>query len=132
MTHKHKFAAVINCIDGRSHLPVINWVQSHLDVEFVDMITEPGPTKTLSQFPSQATRAIYEKAAISATAHGADTVAVVGHYDCAADPASTEKHHQQIVKSVQVITSWALFQRVIGLWINEKWEIEEVYESRKS
>ena len=127
MAIQHKFATVINCIDGRTHLPVINWVKSYLNVEFVDMITEPGPDKTLSQCPGETLQPIKDKITISINAHKSNTIVVVGHHDCAGNPVSEHAHHAQIIKSVDVIKSWELVHRVIGLWINDKWEIEKIY-----
>ena len=37
-----KFATAINCIDGRTILPVINYITEKYQVDFVDLITEPG------------------------------------------------------------------------------------------
>ena len=39
------FATAINCIDGRTHLPVIDYMRGQFGVDFVDMVTEPGPNK---------------------------------------------------------------------------------------
>ena len=40
-----KIVTVINCLDGRSHRPVLNWLKASFDAEFVDHITEPEPTR---------------------------------------------------------------------------------------
>lgn len=45
---KDKFGTAINCIDGRVQLPVIKWLKENYYLDFVDMITEPGPDKVLS------------------------------------------------------------------------------------
>ncbi len=44
-----KFGTAINCMDGRVQLPVINWMKSRYGLDFIDMVTEPGPDKMLSQ-----------------------------------------------------------------------------------
>lgn len=36
-----KFATAINCIDGRTQLPVIEWARKKYGVDYVDMITKP-------------------------------------------------------------------------------------------
>ncbi len=43
------FATVIDCIDGRTKQPIIEWVKSHASVDFVDVVTEPGPDKVMTQ-----------------------------------------------------------------------------------
>ena len=45
---RYKFAAVINCMDGRAQKPVIGYLERKLKVDHVDMITEAGPDKILS------------------------------------------------------------------------------------
>jgi len=44
-----KFATAINCMDGRCQLPVIEWMKKRYGVEYVDMITEPGPDGVLAE-----------------------------------------------------------------------------------
>ena len=43
-----EFVTAINCIDGRVHIPVINWLKASFEAEFVDHITEPGADKALA------------------------------------------------------------------------------------
>jgi len=50
MLHK-RFATAINCMDGRTQEPVITWIKKNYHVDFVDMITEPGPVKYLAREP---------------------------------------------------------------------------------
>lgn len=40
-----KFAAAINCMDGRTQVPVIEFLKNKYGVDYVDMITEPDPTR---------------------------------------------------------------------------------------
>ncbi len=37
------FCTAINCMDGRTQLPVIEFLKNKLSVEYVDTVTEPGP-----------------------------------------------------------------------------------------
>jgi S-methylmethionine-dependent homocysteine/selenocysteine methylase len=46
--HK-KFGTAINCMDGRTQLPVLDWVKKNYDVDYVDMITEAGADKILAE-----------------------------------------------------------------------------------
>ena len=42
------FFTVINCMDGRVQLPVINYLKQKFNVEFIDTITEVGPNKIIA------------------------------------------------------------------------------------
>lgn len=123
---KDKFGTAINCIDGRVQLPVIKWLKENYHLDYIDMITEPGPEKVLSH--GEEIESLKSKVLISVKAHGSDIIAIVGHYDCAGNPVSKEEQFNQIQRAVQVIHSWNLeaIQKVIGLWVNDSWKIEVV------
>jgi hypothetical protein len=44
-----KFAMAIHCIDGRVQIPVIEWLRRQYGMEYIDMITEPGPERLLTE-----------------------------------------------------------------------------------
>ena len=46
---KYKFATAINCIDGRVQKPITEFAINKFNVNYVDLITEPGPDKVLSE-----------------------------------------------------------------------------------
>jgi carbonic anhydrase len=121
-----KFVTAINCIDGRAHFPVKNWLNSSFDAEFVDRITEPGADKALAGGSADVLEAIKRQVLISVNAHNSKTVAVVGHHDCAANPVSEAQHKQDIREAVATVQSWDLPVQVIGLWVNSKWQVEVV------
>lgn len=123
-----KFASAINCIDGRAQIPVRDWMRLHLNVDYVDMITEPGADKVLDEGPDEIVDALYRKLKLSVRAHLSRTAAVVGHHDCAANPVSREKHYRQISAGVERIQGWGLGVNVIGLWANEYGSIDVVCE----
>ncbi|WFD08687.1 carbonic anhydrase [Tepidibacter hydrothermalis] len=116
---KKKFATALNCIDGRFQIPVIKWLKENFDVDYVDLITEPGMDKVLSQGHWREMQRLREKVMVSITAHKSNVVAVVGHYDCAANPVSDCKHFQHIVASTYTVKSWGLPVIVVGLWVDE-------------
>lgn len=121
-----KFATAINCMDGRTQNPVSNWVKTNYQIDYVDMITEPGCDRSLSEKNTDLIAQIKSKVEISVNAHKSSSVVIAGHYDCAANIATKEMHLAQIQKSVNVIKSWKLPIQVVGLWVNEKWEVEQV------
>lgn len=66
---------------------------------------------------------------VSIRAHHSSVIAAVGHYDCAGNPVSKEEHLMQIKECVEVVASWGLPVRIVGLWVNERWEIEVIYDT---
>jgi len=121
-----RYATALNCIDGRTQIPVTRWLKKNFEVDYVDLITEPGMDKVLSQYNWFETERLRENVIVSITAHNSNVVAVVGHYDCAANPVSVNKHFQDIVKSTYMVKSWGLPVRVIGLWVDEFWYVHVV------
>jgi len=121
-----KFVTAINCIDGRAHRPVRDWLKASFDAEFVDRITEPGADKALASGSADVIEAVKQQVLISVNAHNSKTVAVVGHHDCAANPVSEAQHKQDIGEAVATVQSWDLPVQVIGLWVNSEWQVEVV------
>lgn len=121
----NKFGTGINCIDGRTQLPLAKWMKEKHSLDYIDMITEPGVDKVLSE-SSEKVEAIKAKVMISVNAHKSNIVVIAGHHDCAGNPVSKEEHEKQIKKSVENIRAWNLPVKVIGAWINDKWEVEIV------
>lgn len=113
-------------MDGRVQNPVSTWVKSNYSAEYVDMITEPGCDKVLSENNLQLVAQIKSKVEISVNAHKSSLVVITGHYDCAANVATKDEHLSQIQKSVDIVQSWKLPIQVVGLWVNDKWEIEKI------
>ena len=120
------FATVIDCIDGRAQRPVANWAHLNLHVNYVDVVTEPGPDKALTQGTPAQLAAIKAKVAVSINAHHSSVIILAAHHDCAGNPISEAEHKQQIAQGTQHIASWGLGVRVIGLWVNSEWGIELV------
>ncbi len=123
----NKFAAAINCMDGRVQEPVIRYLVKTLSVKYVDMVTEPGPDKLLSENRKKAViRELKRKARISCDKHGSRVLAVVGHHDCASNPAGAKKHQQQVKQALETVRRWKLPVEVIGLWVNGQGKVERV------
>jgi hypothetical protein len=119
------FGTAINCIDGRVQEAVIAWMKGRFGLNYVDLITEPGPDRELAQGWLKGID-LKAKAALSAQAHGSRVIAIAGHFDCARNPVSRDDHWTQIRRSVAVIRDWRLFPTIAGLWINDHWQIEVV------
>jgi hypothetical protein len=120
------FATVVNCIDGRAQAPVSDWIKINCQVSFVDTITTPGPDRLLSSGPHSKVDHIREAIAVSVNAHKSGAVVVAGHYDCAANPVDADEHRRQIHAALDVVRSWSLPVRIVGLWVNEWWQVEVI------
>lgn len=120
---KKRFGTALNCIDGRTQIPIIKWFQENFNVDYVDLITEPGMDKVLSQGHWAEIVRLREKTILSIEAHNSNVVAVVGHYDCAANPVSDIKHFKDIAASTYIVESWGLPVKVVGLWVDEFWNV---------
>ena len=119
------FATVINCIDGRVQKPVMEFAIKKFRADYVDLITEPGPDKVLSENKApDIIESVKRRTLISIEKHKSKIVAIVGHHDCAANPVRKEEHYRQIKKAVQSIKGWSSGIDVYGVWVNEKWEAE--------
>ena len=123
-----KFGTAINCMDGRTQIPVSDWIKEKYNIDYIDTITEPGVDKVMSSADVGKLEQVKSKVLISINKHGSTVIAVAGHHDCAGNPVSKEEHISQIKKSVDTIKSWELTAQVVGLWVNENWKIEPVSE----
>lgn len=125
---KETFATAINCMDGRTQEPIISWAKKTFEVDYVDAITEPGPDKILAEGSDTLVESIKNRVMISVNKHGSQNVIVVSHHDCAGNPVSEKEHLEQLKKSVDVISSWELGVKIIGVWIGENWKVNKLIE----
>ena len=123
MLTKGKFATAISCIDGRVHLPIINWLMREYSVDYVDIISEPGVDGAFISYPS-VVQDIKNKVSISVGKHGSDIIFVSAHHDCAGNSVSKEEHLEMLKKCVVDIRGWKLpIKYIISAWIDERWKI---------
>ena len=120
------FGTAINCIDGRAQAPVTEWVKTIASVDYVDTVTAPGVDNVLAQEHSDQLAALRQAVEISVNAHHSGMIAVAGHFGCAAFDADREQHVAAIRNAVRVVQSWGLNVHIVGLWVNDKWQVEQV------
>ena len=118
---KGKFATSVSCIDGRIQFPLAKWIKENYSVDYVDAITEPGVDKKI--VANSDLESIKTKVGISINAHQSELIVISGHHDCAGNPVSDEEHIAQIRKGVEIISSWNLSVKIIGVWIDGSWSI---------
>lgn len=122
-----RFGTAINCIDGRTQEPVIDHMKRNHDIDGVDMVTFPGVDGIFSNKErSKELELIRNAIRISIEKHGSGVIAVVGHYDCAGNPGDKEHHYKDVRFALREVSSWNFPAQVIGLYVNDKRQIEEV------
>jgi hypothetical protein len=97
-----------------------------LSVDYVDLITHAGADGFIASEPHAAERLLKPAVEISVQRHGSPVLALVAHYDCAANPASAEAHRDQLLQGLRVLQSWNLGVKLIGIWVNSEWQVEVV------
>ena len=121
------FGTVINCMDGRTQLPALEYLKRHLEVDYIDSVTEPGPVRILAEEPeSVLTKSILNRVRISTDKHGSRCVAIVAHYDCAGNPAPKDTQLNQLDLAVRFIAAQCPGIRILGLWIDENWSVTQI------
>ena len=119
-----KFATSVSCMDGRIQIPLTKWIKENYSVDYVDTITEPGVDKTITE--NSVFESIKTKVSISINAHKSELIVLSGHYDCAANQVSDEEHIELIKKGIGVISSWNLGAKVVGVWVDDSWNVNTV------
>ncbi|MFO7934001.1 MAG: carbonic anhydrase [Bacteroidales bacterium] len=122
-----KFGTVINCMDGRVQLPVLRYLKDHYEIDFFDSVTEAGPIRILTERKEQCRlTALKEQIRVSMEAHQSRFIAVVGHHDCAGNPADRTMQEQQIERALQILKkSYGKAITYVGLYVNDRWQVEE-------
>ena len=82
-----RFGTLVTCIDGRVQRPTIIWMREQYNIDFVDVISEPGPDKLLAEADPNIVVSVEKKVAFSVRAHVSRIVGICGHFDCAGNPA---------------------------------------------
>lgn len=126
-----KFAAVINCIDGRVQFPVIDYLKKKYGVNYVDNITEAAPVRVLAECKDVGQlESMRARLMISTEKHGSKHLGVVAHHDCAGNPVNKEIQMEQLLKAIKTVRSWGFKGTIVGLWVDENWQVQEVEESQ--
>ncbi|RMD48170.1 MAG: hypothetical protein D6830_07385 [Ignavibacteria bacterium] len=122
-----KFGTTICCMDGRIQLPVLNYLEKRFGTPNIDNITEAGPNLVLHLGEDKPKLdAMLIKLNVSIKMHGSTQVAVVGHPDCARNPASKEEQIKHLCSAVNFVKSHFPDVEVIALWVEGNKEVEEI------
>ena len=121
------FCTVINCIDGRVQIPVINYLRDRFSTKYVDTVTEAGPNRIVGRQSNIAILdSILDRVNISINRHGSTGIAIVGHHDCAGNPASKADQLEDIELAAKYLANRFTQIPVIGLWVDETWQVSEL------
>jgi hypothetical protein len=121
------FCTAINCMDGRTQLTVINYLQKRFKAIHVDMITEPGPTKILAEgADAAAVSSIQRRIDISIKRHQTCGMAIVGHEDCGGNPVDKPLQITQLQAARKFLQETYPDLESIALWIDLTGNVEEV------
>ncbi|MBT8346241.1 MAG: hypothetical protein KJO28_08040 [Desulfofustis sp.] len=122
-----KFCTAINCLDGRVQIPVITYLKERFKVDYVDVVSEPGPNKILADgINQQLLESIWTRVEISITKHNSKGIAIIGHHDCAGNPVDESAQHPHTAAAVRRIRDRFGPVPVIGLWVDSNWEVSEI------
>ena len=128
MTSDKKFACAINCMDGRVQDAVKNYMKENYGVDYVDMVTEPGPNKILCDENScdmAVIEDIKKRVEISVNHHGSKVIAIAGHFGCAGNPTSKEDQIKHLKKAGEAVKGFGFPVEVILLWVDGDWTTVE-------
>lgn len=129
MNANKKFVTSINCMDGRTQEPIINYLKAEYGADYVDMITEAGPNKILAEnTDANIITSIKARVEVSTDKHNSKVIAIVGHYDCGGNPADDDTQIEQIKIAMDNVRSWNQNVEVIGLWVDKTWSVHRVNE----
>ncbi len=126
MTAPLRFGTLVTCIDGRVQRPTILWLRDRYGLDYVDVISAPGPDKLLAAGESDEATLVRRNVGFSMAAHDSQLVALCGHHDCAGNPATDDEHWAQIHQGTALLRSWGLAADTVGLWLGEGWTVEIV------
>ncbi len=117
----------INCMDGRTQLPVNEYLRQLLGVDYVDTITEPGPVRILAEEPdSPATQSILARVEISVAKHGSQCIAIVAHHDCTGNPAPEQRQKDQLLVAREFLRGRHPATKILALWVDAAWSVISV------
>lgn len=121
-----KFTTVINCMDGRIQAAVIDFMQKKYNSLYVDNITAAGPCKLLAENKKEKiVKDILFRTGVSVEKHNSESIAVVGHHDCAMIK-DDEEYQKSLVGEAVAFLKARFDVEVIGLWVNHEWKVEQM------
>jgi protoporphyrinogen oxidase len=111
-------------MDGRIQESTIRYLKENYEVDYVDVITEPGPCKILAEQSEKIlVDSILKRIDISLIKHNSELIIVSGHHDCAGNPVDKDKHIDQVKESIKYLKNRYPGLKIIGIWIDDRWKV---------
>jgi carbonic anhydrase len=126
MTSRERFAAVINCMDGRIQTRTIDQLMTRFGARHIDNITSTGAVQHLDGTVTPTGEGLLRSLAVSIDAHDTTQVAVVAHSQCAGNPVSDAKQKEQLRKAIVVVAERFPELEVIGLFLDPRIGFERI------
>ena len=125
------FCTVVNCIDGRAQLPVIQYLVRQFHVEYVDIVSDTGPAGVLAHDPdSERAGSMYRRIDVSIEAHKSRGLAIAAHHDCWANPRSFAGQIEDLRRSAANLRLRYSHFPVLALWVGRDWTVKQVHDRR--
>ena len=113
-------------MDGRVQDAVKNFMQKNYGVDYVDMVTEPGPNKILADNTDLSViENIKKRVEVSVHHHGSKVIAIVGHFGCAGNPTEKEEQIAHLNQAEATVKGFGFDAEVIKLWADGDWTTVE-------
>jgi carbonic anhydrase len=126
MTSRERFAAVINCMDGRIQTRTIDQLMTRFGARHIDSITSTGAVQHLDGTVTPTGEGLLRSLAVSIDAHGTTQVAVVAHSECAGNPVPDARQKEQLRKAIVVVAERFPELEVIGLFLDPRIGFERI------
>ncbi|MCX7832038.1 MAG: hypothetical protein N2440_03965 [Actinobacteria bacterium] len=105
MKEKKKFILCLNCIDGRTHEAIFDYLKRNYPERYIDYITAPGMVRHLSDEKEKFNGFLNEAIEISIKFHNPEAIVIAAHSDCAGNPVEDAKQKQMLKKAKEMISS---------------------------
>lgn len=121
------FCAAINCLDGRTQLPVVKFLMKRFDVKYVDMLTDAGPLGILTEAPDSPRGQLFiQNIHTVIRVHDIKKLAITGHWGCLGNPVPRERQLEQQREVVLRLREMFPQLTIIGIWVDEAGGVEEI------
>ena len=115
-----------NGMDDRVQIPVITYLKERFNVDYADLVSEPGPNKILADGSNQQLlESIWTRVEFSITTQNSKGIDIIGHHDCAGNPVDECYRHFHTAAAVQRVRERFESVPVIGFWVNPNREVSE-------
>lgn len=118
------YATAVICVDGRIQEPVQQFLKDNYRVDFVDVITEPGPAKILAEHSDiYKMKSIRQRLEMSVKHSGSKLILMGGHYDCSSNPVDHATHIAQILNASALLKEWYPDAEIVSAWVDKEWKV---------